>query len=252
MVAIPSSIDSKHPPIVSRAEWLKARQQLLAKEKEHTRHGDALSAARRALPWVRVDKNYRFESERGVQTLAELFAGRSQLIVYHFMFDTEWQEGCKSCSFLADHFDGVNLHLPHHDVTLLAVARAPWQKLQAYKQRMGWHFPYVSSQGSDFNADYYVSPSNAEIADDTRYYNYAQKKGAGGEWPGVSVFYKNGDGEIFHTYSAYARGLDTLVGVHNFLDLTPKGRDETTIMDWVRHHDKYTGTQTKANCCATN
>jgi predicted dithiol-disulfide oxidoreductase (DUF899 family) len=249
MAAIPSAIDNEHLNIVSHAEWLLERKKLLALEKEHTRQGDKLSAARRALPWVRVEKNYLFEGERGQQTLADLFDGRSQLVVYHFMFDPEWQEGCKSCTFLADHFDGANWHLPHHDVTLLAVARAPYQKLRVYKQRMGWRFDYASSYGSDFNADFHASPSAEEIAADRRYYNFSEQQGAGGEWPGISVFYKK-DNEIFHTYSAYARGLDILVGVHNFLDLTPKGRDETNIMDWVRHHDKYAAAAASSSCCA--
>lgn len=238
--------------VVSQAEWIEARRALLQREKEHRHQADRLAAERRALPWVKIDKQYRFEGARGVQTLADLFGGRSQLIVYHFMFDDDWQEGCKSCSFLADHIDGANLHLLHHDVTLLAVSRAPWSKLNAFKQRMGWRFDWLSSGGSDFNSDFNASPSAEEIAADRRYYNYEQHAGAGGEWPGVSVFYRNAAGEIFHTYSAYARGGDILIGAHNYLDLTPKGRAERGTMDWVRHHDRYESDAARSSgCCAS-
>ncbi|HSB98203.1 MAG TPA: thioredoxin family protein [Spongiibacteraceae bacterium] len=247
------SADSGEHGIVSRDEWLAARRELLRKEKEYTRAGDRLAAERRALPWVRVEKTYDFEGPHGRQTLADLFAGRSQLIVYHFMFEPGWSEGCKSCSFLADHIDGANLHLAHHDVTLLAVARAPWRELQPFKQRMGWQFDWVSSFGSDFNYDYHVSASPAEIAAGRRDYNFTSSEGGNGDWPGVSVFYKNDRGEIFHTYSAYARGGDMLLGTHHYLDLTPKGRAEAGTMDWVRHHDKYdSAAANKAACCGAS
>jgi predicted dithiol-disulfide oxidoreductase (DUF899 family) len=239
-----TTASTAHHAIVSRDEWLAARIELLRKEKELTRRNDQLSAERRALPWVKVDKSYTFEGPAGRETLADLFAGRSQLIVYHFMFAPGWQEGCPGCSFLADHIDGANLHLAHHDVTLLAVSRAPWREFQPFKQRMGWRFKWVSSHGSDFNSDYQVSPTAAEIAAGQRYYNYetgnTSDTGAG-ELPGLSVFYKDNNGDIFHTYSAYARGGDILIGAHHYLDLTPRGRNETGTMDWVRHHDRYAG-----------
>lgn len=225
--------------VVSREEWLAARRQLLRREKELTHLGDQVSAERRALPWVRVDKNYEFEGPDGRQTLVELFEGRSQLIVYHFMFGPGWSEGCGGCSFLADHIDGANLHLAHHDVTLIAVSRAPYRELLPFKQRMGWRFNWVSSFGSDFNYDYHVSFSADDLAAGRRFYNFEHSDGVGEENPGLSVFYKDAGGDVFHTYSAYARGGDILIGAHNWLDLTPKGRDETTTMDWVRHHDRY-------------
>ncbi|MGH8354583.1 MAG: DUF899 domain-containing protein [Pseudomonas sp.] len=231
----------EQPRIVSRAEWLAARKQHLLHEKALSRQRDQLSAERRALPWVRVDKPYRFDGPDGQQTLAELFAGRSQLIVYHFMFGAGWEQGCPGCSFLADHIDGANLHLAHHDVSLVVVSHAPWRDFQAFKKRMGWRFPWVSSQASDFNYDYQVSATPNQIAAGEVIYNYQASQDPGEEMPGLSVFYKNAAGEIFHTYSTYARGLDLLVGAYNYLDLTPKGRNEREIMDWVRHHDRYAG-----------
>lgn len=240
----------KNPQVVSREEWLVARKAHLQKEKEFTRLRDQLSAERRALPWVKVDKEYIFEGPQGKETLSDLFNGRSQLVVYHFMFAPGWEQGCDGCSFLADHFDGPNLHLPHHDVTLLAVSRAPWQEFQAFKKRMGWQFKWVSSFGSDFNYDYHVSPSEAEIAAGKMYYNYEEQAGEPGEGPGFSVFYKDESGNIFHTYSAYARGGDILINTYNFLELTPKGRNEEEIMDWMRLHDEYEDAQpTKEACC---
>jgi len=225
--------------IVSRDEWLTARKQLLTKEKEFTRRRDQLSAERRELPWVKVEKNYVFDTPDGKETLADLFDGRSQLIVYHFMFGPEWKEGCGGCSFLADHIDGANMHLAHHEVSLVVVSRAPYAEFQAFKKRMGWRFKWVSSHGSDFNHDYRVSSTKDEIAAGKFYYNYEMTEGEGGEMPGISVFYKDTAGDVFHTYSSYARGGDLLIGTYNYLDLTPKGRNETSIMDWVRHHDKY-------------
>jgi predicted dithiol-disulfide oxidoreductase (DUF899 family) len=227
------------PTIVSREEWIEARKKLLAKEKEQSRRGDEIAAQRRALPWVNIEKDYVFETERGHRTLAELFDGRSQLMTYHFMFAPGWEAGCKSCSFLADHFDGANLHLAHHDVTLVAVSLAPLAQSLPYKRRMNWQFDWVSSHGSDFNYDFHVSVSEAEKASGRRYYNYAETNSSGGEAPGMSVFCRGDDGAVYHTYSTYARGLDILVGTHQFLDMTPKGRNETTIMDWVRRHDEY-------------
>jgi len=228
--------------IVSREEWLAARRAHLAKEKEFTRLRDRLSAERRALPWVKVDKPYVFEGPAGKTSLAGLFAGRRQLIVYHFMFGPGWEEGCPSCSFLADHIDGAAVHLAHRDVTLLAVSRAPLRQIEAFKKRMGWRFTWVSSHGTDFNFDYHVSFTKDETAKGAVDYNFAPREFPSEEAPGISVFYKDEHGEVFHTYSAYARGLDLLVGAYNYLDLAPKGRDEDALaftMAWVRHHDRY-------------
>jgi predicted dithiol-disulfide oxidoreductase (DUF899 family) len=228
--------------VVSQDGWLAARKQHLKKEKEFTRLGDKLSAERRELPWVKVEKNYVFDTPKGKETLADLFAGRSQLIVYHFMFGPDWEEGCKSCSFLSDHSDGGTVHLAHRDVTFVVVSRAPLPKLEAFKKRMGWRFKWVTSYGNDFNFDYHVSFTKDEMAKGKVYYNYGMTEFSTDEAPGLSVFYKTEAGDIFHTYSAYARGLDLLVGTYNYLDLVPKGRDEAELpwtMAWVRHHDKY-------------
>ncbi len=240
--------------VVSRDEWLVARKEHLAREKEFTRLRDRLSAERRALPWVKVEKNYVFDTPGGKRTLGDLFDGRSQLIVYHFMLGPEWEEGCPSCSLLADHFDGAALHLPHRDVTLLVVSRAPLPEIEAYKKRMGWGFPWVSSYGSDFNFDYHVSFRPEDIADGKVDYNYALQEFESDEMPGLSVFTKDAAGDIFHTYSAYARGLDILVGTYNFLDLVPKGRDEASLpwtMAWVRRHDDYEDAKPSAACCGS-
>lgn len=229
-------------PVVSRNEWIAARRELLAKEKELTRLRDAVAAQRRALPWVRVDKSYAFEGPAGTQTLPELFAGRSQLVVYHFMFGPDWEEGCKSCSFVTDHFQGAIIHLAHRDVTLVAVSRAPLAKIEAFKRRMGWQHTWVSSHGSDFNYDYHVSFTPQELASGTAEYNYEKSRFPVEEAPGVSVFCKNANGAIYHTYSSYARGLDPLIGTYQYLDLVPKGRaeeSESYPMAWVRHHDRY-------------
>jgi predicted dithiol-disulfide oxidoreductase (DUF899 family) len=228
--------------VVSHDEWLAARKQHLKKEKEFTRLRDKLSAERRELPWVKVEKNYVFDAPKGKETLADLFAGRSQLIVYHFMFGPDWEQGCPSCSFLSDQTDGGTVHLAHRDVTLVVVSRAPLAKIEAFKKRMGWRFKWVSSYGNDFNFDYHVSFTKDEMAKGKIYYNYEMTEFSTEEAPGISVFYKNESGDIFHTYSAYARGLDMLVGAYNYLDLVPKGRDEAELpwtMAWVRHHDRY-------------
>lgn len=234
--------DVERPKVVSEAEWLAARKDLLAKEKEFTRQRDALSAERRKMPWVKVEKEYVFNTPRGKKSLPELFDGKSQLIVYHFMFGPGWEAGCPSCSFLGDHFDGSIVHLAQRDVTLLAVSRAPLPQIEAFRKRMGWRFLWVSSNGSEFNYDYHVSFSKNDTAAAKVYYNYGETEFPSEEAPGASVFYKDKTGAIFHTYSAYARGLDILLGAYNFLDLTPKGRDEDGLkftMAWVRHHDKY-------------
>jgi predicted dithiol-disulfide oxidoreductase (DUF899 family) len=230
------------PAIVSRDAWLAARKAHLKNEKALTRLRDLVAAERRTLPWVKVDQNYVFDTPEGKKALAELFGGRSQLIVYHFMFGPGWEQGCASCSFLADHIDGANLHLPHRDVTLLAVSRAPLARIEGFKKRMGWRFKWVSSHGSDFNRDYHVSFTADELARGEADYNYRTGEFPSDEAPGVSVFCKDASGAIFHTYSAYARGLDMLVGAYAYLDLVPKGRDEGGLpwtMAWVRHHDRY-------------
>ena len=228
--------------VVSQEEWLAARKQLLRKEKEFTRFRDQLSAERRELPWVRVDKEYVFDGPDGKETLADLFDGRSQLMVYHFMFGPGWEQGCPSCSFVSDHIDGANWHLPHRDVTLLAVSRAPLAQIEAFKQRMGWRFKWVSSYENDFNHDFHVSFTPDEMARGEVYYNYTTTEFPSEEAPGLSAFYQDPNGAVFHTYSTYARGLDMLVGAYNYLDLAPKGRDEAALpwtMAWVRHHDRY-------------
>ena len=229
--------------IVSRAEWLAARKALLAKEKELTRLRDDLSRQRRELPWVKIEKHYAFQGPDGQETLADLFDGRSQLIIYHFMFGPGWQEGCVGCSFLADHFDGPLLHLSHHDVSFAAVSRAPLAEIEPFKQRMGWNFKWVSSNGSDFNYDYHVSFPKEELSRGKVYYNFEMQDVPSEEISGISVFHKDERGDVFHTYSSYARGGDHLIGAYNFLDLTPKGRNETgprhDLTDWVRHHDRY-------------
>jgi predicted dithiol-disulfide oxidoreductase (DUF899 family) len=228
--------------VVSREQWIEARKALLAREKEVTRQRDALAKQRRELPWEKVEKEYLFEGPKGNQTLAELFDGRGQLIVYHFMLGPGWTEGCKSCSFLADHFDGSIVHLAQRDVTLIAASRAPLAEIEVFKKRMGWRFPWVSSYGSEFNFDYQVSFNKDQRVNGQVPYNYGLSSYQGDELPGLSVFYKDESGEVFHTYSTYARGLDILVGVYNFLDLAPKGRDEESLaftMAWVRHHDRY-------------
>ena len=227
--------------VVSKEEWLVARKDLLTREKELTRLRDEVSRHRRALPWVKVDKEYVFDGPHGKETLADLFAGRSQLMVYHFMLGLGWEEGCKSCSYLADHFDGANWHLPHRDVTFVVISRAPPSEIEPYKKRLGWRFKWVSSHGSDFNFDYHVSATETEKAKGKMYYNYQIQDWVTDEMPGLSVFYRDESGDVFHTYSTYARGLDILVGAYNFLDLVPKGRDENpdSTMDWVRRHDEY-------------
>jgi predicted dithiol-disulfide oxidoreductase (DUF899 family) len=232
----------QHPRVVSQAEWLAARKQLLQKEKELTHLKDAVSAERRKLPWVKVERNYIFDGPHGKVTLADLFDGKSQLIIYHFMFGPDWQEGCPSCSFNMDHTDGALPHLAQRDVSFAAISRAPYPKLEAFKKRMGWRFPWVSSNANDFNRDYHVVFSKEELATGKVEYNYELAPFPSEEAPGISVFYKDENGNIFHTYSAYARGTESTVGTYNYLDYVPKGRDEDSLpftMAWVRHHDRY-------------
>ncbi len=228
--------------VVSRDEWLAARRQYLAKEKEFTRLRDQLSRERRELPWVRVDREYLFDGPGGSHTLSDLFDGCSQLIVYHFMFGPDWEEGCPTCSFWADNFNGIDVHLKHRDISLVAVSRAKLETLEAYRKRMGWSFMWVSSFDSDFNHDYQVSFTAEEMQAGEMMYNYRITTFPSDEAPGISVFFKNGDGEIFHTYSCYARGLDLLSGAYNFMDLAPKGRDEDGLpytQAWLRRRDQY-------------
>lgn len=228
--------------VVPHADWVAARVELLKNEKEFTRLRDELSRQRRELPWEKVEKNYVFDGPKGKETLGDLFGGKSQLLVYHFMLGPGWAEGCPSCSYLADHFDGSVVHLAARDVRLAVVSRAPLAEIEAFKKRMGWRFHWVSSNGTDFNCDYQVSLKKEEKGKEEVYYNYAMGKFPSEERPGMSAFYKDASGNIFHTYSSYARGLDILVGTYNWLDLAPKGRDEEELsftMAWVRHHDKY-------------
>lgn len=237
-----SSNGIKDHPVVSRKEWLAARTAFLAKEKEFTRLRDELNRQRRELPWVKVDKSYVFDGPSGRETLAELFGKRSQLIVYHFMFSPDWDEGCPHCSFWADHFDGIGLHLNHRDATFVAISRAPLTKIELFKKRMGWGFKWVSSFQNDFNFDYHASFTPEEIRSGTALYNYSKMEGDDTDREGLSVFYKDESGAVFHTYSCYARGIDMLNGTYNFLDLAPKGRDENGPegpQDWVRYHDRY-------------
>jgi len=237
----PQSLHREHR-IVSPEEWIAARQELLKKEKESTRLLDQLSAERRKLPWVKVTKNYVFDAPGGKVTLADLFAGRHQLVIQHFMFGPDWQEGCPSCSFMADHIDGTLPHLAARDVTMVAVSRAPLAKIDAFKKRLGWHFNWVSSYGGDFNADFHVSFTEEELAQGQVNYNYTMREFPSAEAPGLSVFYKDDAGDVFHTYSTYGRGVDVLMGTYRILDLVPKGRDEDQLefsMDWVRYHDRY-------------
>jgi predicted dithiol-disulfide oxidoreductase (DUF899 family) len=227
--------------IATHQQWLAARLELLAAEKEFTRQRDALTRRRMAMPWERVEKSYRFEGSDGARSLADLFDGRSQLIVYHFMFAPDWEEACKSCSFWADNFNGIPVHLNHRDVTFTAVSLAPLAKIDAYKKRMGWSFPWVSSHGSDFNFDYQASFTPDQIAAGT-YYNYQIQPNKVSEQVGISVFARNERGELFHTYSCYSRGVDMLNGAYHYLDLVPKGRDEDGLefaMGWLRRHDQY-------------
>ena len=237
-----SSRTVDNPRIVSRDEWLAARKKLLAREKQLTHERDAVSAERRQMPWVKIEKNYVFDASSGKKTLADLFDGKSQLIVYHFMFGPEWNEGCPSCSFLMDHTDGTLVHLAQRDVAFAAVSRAPISKIEDFKKRLGWTFNWVSSFGSDFNYDYHASFTPEQRAQGKVEYNFELTEFPSGEAPGISVFLKDKDANLFHTYSAYARGAEAGLGTYHYLDLVPKGRDEDGLpftMSWVRHHDRY-------------
>ena len=240
-----------------REQWLAQRLALLAREKELSRLGDELAEARRALPWVRMNKRYVFDTPEGPRGLADLFDGRSQLLVQHFMLGPDWEEGCKSCSFMADHTDGMLAHLAARDVGFVAISRAPLEKIERFRRRMGWNFRWVSSHGSDFNRDFGVSFTPAEVAAQSMHYNFAQRPFANDEMPGVSVFAKNGAGEVFHTYSTYGRGVEVMMGTYRLLDLTPRGRHEDGLdntMGWVRHHDRYESApaaKAGGSCCGS-
>ena len=228
--------------VVSQKEWISARKKLLLKEKKFSKLRDELNLERRKLPWVKVEKDYIFDGPTGKVTLGDLFCRKSQLIIYHFMFGPGWKEGCPSCSFLADAFDSFGIHLAQRDTAFVAVSRATLPEIEAFKKRMGWKFKWVSSNGSDFNYDYNVSFTNEQVSGGKPNYNYETIPAYGEEVPGASAFIKK-DGNVFHTYSTYARGLDILLPMYNWIDLTAKGRDEAEIkphaMAWVRHHDRY-------------
>jgi predicted dithiol-disulfide oxidoreductase (DUF899 family) len=239
-----AEVSTVNHPVVTHDRWVAERKTLLAREKELTRLRDEIARERRALPWERIEKNYVFDTPEGQRSLAELFEGRRQLMVQHFMFAPEWEQGCKSCSFMADHTDGANVHLAHRDLTLLAVSRAPLADIERYRQRMGWQFKWVSSHGSDFNHDFGVSftPEERVKGKGEVYYNYGMQPFPQEEAPGISVFYQDEAGDVFHTYSTYGRGVEVMMHTYRLLDLTPKGRDEDGLdftMAWVRHHDRY-------------
>ena len=237
--------------VVSREEWLEARKALLVQEKEHTRARDRLNEARRALPWEPVTKEYIFDTPSGPKSLKELFGDCSQLIVYHFMLAPNWEEGCVGCSFLADHLDGAIVHLKQGDAAFVAASRAPLDKIEAYKKRMGWKFPWVSASDSDFNYDYQASFRDEDIASGTINYNYTEMPAMGDlkDLHGTSVFAKGEDGRIYHTYSTYARGAEQTLTTLMLLDLVPKGRNEEGTMNWVRRHDQYEDAPKPATCC---
>jgi predicted dithiol-disulfide oxidoreductase (DUF899 family) len=242
--------------LVSRDEWIAERKALLAREKELTRLRDQIARERRALPWVRIDKDYVFDAPKGRRTLAELFDGRTQLLVQHFMLAPGWEQGCPSCSYMADHSDGMNVHLAHRDVTLVAVSRAPLAEIERFRRRMGWRFKWVSSHGSDFNYDFGVSFTPEQVAKGGLYYNYGTTPYSHEEGPGISAFFKDPSGAVFHTYSTYGRGVEVMMGTYNMLDLMPKGRSERDVphkMEWVRHHDRYEPappSESAGSCCA--
>jgi len=248
-----------HPgdhPVVSRQQWLDARKALLAREKELTHLADRIAAERRALPWARLEKDYLFDTPEGRKPLADLFDGHRQLVVQHFMLAPGWEQGCKSCSYMADHTDATLPHLRARDTAFVAISRAPLAEIERFKQRMGWTFRWVSSDGTDFNRDFHVTFTPEEIAGGKADYNFGGKA-HGAELPGVSVFYKDDAGEVFHTYSTFGRGVEVMMHTYNLLDLTPQGRDEDGLeftMAWVRHHDRYETAPSPAkaikSCCA--
>ena len=256
-----AEVNTVNHPVVPGDRWVAERKALLAREKELMRLHDQVARERRGLPWERVEKDYTFDTSEGRRSLADLFEGRRQLLVQHFMFGPGWEQGCPSCSFMADHTDGMNVHLAHRDITFVAIARAPLADIQRFRSRMGWKFNWVSSHGSDFNRDFHVSFTLEERAHGEVYYNYGMTAFPAEEAPGVSVFYKNDAGEIFHTYSTFGRGVEVMMGAYYMMDLTPKGRDEEDVpykMQWVRHHDRYEPTPAAkaapvvSSCCAAH
>ena len=242
--------------VVTRERWIAARKALLAHEKELTRLSDQIARERRALPWERVEKNYVFETLDGPRSLADLFDGRSQLLVQHFMLGPGWEQGCPSCSYMADHTDGMLVHLAHRDTAFVAISRARLGEIERFRRRMGWQFRWVSSNANSFNRDFHVSFTPEEVASGVIDYNYERSgKNVHDELPGVSVFYKDEAGMVFHTYSTFGRGVEVMMGTYAMLDLTPKGRDERSGMEWVRHHDRYEpqpAAKAGGACCGHN
>jgi predicted dithiol-disulfide oxidoreductase (DUF899 family) len=244
-------------PILADAAWLEARRSLLAREKELTHLRDQVARERRALPWRRITTDYVFDTPEGKRSLSELFAGRRQLMVQHFMFGPGWEQGCPSCSFMADHTDGMNIHLAHRDITFVAVSRASLPEIERFRRRMGWQFDWVSSHGNAFNRDFAVSFTEEELASGAVYYNYGKGPFPAEEAPGISVFCKDDAGQVFHTYSTFGRGVEVMMGAYLLMDLTPKGRDEREVpykMEWVRHHDRYEPVAGAGGCahCSAN
>lgn len=239
-------------PVVSSERWVNERKTLLAREKELTRLQDEVASERRALPWERVAKDYVFDTPEGPRTLSELFGGRRQLLVQHFMFGPGWEQGCPACSFMADHTDGMNVHLAQRGITLVAISRAPLAAIESFRRRMGWQFKWASSHGSDFNHDFGVGFTREELAAGEVCYNYRMQPFPKEEAPGISVFYKDDAGEVFHTYSTYGRGLEVMMGAYKLMDLTPVGRDEDALPSkaaWMRHHDRYAPAPASGSCC---
>lgn len=249
------AVELEHP-VVSEAEWISARKELLKKEKELTHLRDEISRLRRELPWQKVEKNYIFDGSYGPVSLSDLFEDKSQLIVQHFMLGPGWKEGCVGCSFMADNVDSGLVHLVNHDVAYVAISRAPYNEIVPFKQRMGWSFKWVSSNKNEFNFDYNVSATEEEIAKNEMTYNFERVPVAEKELPGMSVFYKDENGDIYHTYSTYARGAETVLNTYNLLDITPKGRNERdgegNLTDWVKHHDKYQNKMPEAHSCCSH
>jgi predicted dithiol-disulfide oxidoreductase (DUF899 family) len=241
-------------PVVTRDRWLAQRKALLAQEKELTQARDRVAEARRALPWVKLERDYMFDTTQGPRRLSELFQGKRQLLVQHFMLGPGWEQGCKSCSFMADHLDGIAIHLAQRDIAWLAVSRAPLAEIQRFRERMGWKFNWVSSHGNDFNRDFHVSFSPEELARGEVFYNFHMTPFPQQEAPGVSCFWRDDDGQVFHTYSTFGRGVEVMMGAYQLIDLTPKGRDEQDMaygMAWVRHHDRYDDAAAPAaSCCS--
>jgi predicted dithiol-disulfide oxidoreductase (DUF899 family) len=253
--AIPEAGIANHP-VVSTEQWLAERKKLMVRERELTHLRDRIARERRALPWRRVDKAYVFDTLEGPRRLADLFDGRRQLLLQHFMFGPGWAQGCPSCSFMADHAEGMNVHLAQRDIRFVAISRAPLAEIERFRQRMGWQFSWVSSHGSDFNHDFHVSFAPEDVAKGEVYYNYAVRPFPSDEAPGLSVFYRNDAGEVFHTYSTYGRGVEVMMGAYQMMDLTPQGRAERDVphkMEWLRHHDRYEpapAAAAPAPCCA--